>query len=216
VRRRMWMKHVAIFVCCVTAWALCSEAAAQIRLNEILADPASDWDGDTSVSSRSDEWVEIVNVGTATVDLSSYRLGDLSGGTAWRYGFSGFLAPGAVVVVYGSEAVAWEQNNGYPAFGLSLNNGGDTVFLFDLSGGDTVVVDEYGYQGFEVEDDRAPGHNPNGSGEWQIFDSLNPYTGTTPPLGNGCVPTPGESNHCSSTVPTKQSTWGAIKAQYTD
>jgi hypothetical protein len=210
----MWMKHVAIFVSCLLVCIIFATSAAQVRLNEILADPASDWDGDTSADSRSDEWVEIVNVGSSSVDLSSFRLGDLSGGRSWRYGFDGALAPGAVRVVYGSQAVLWEQANDFPAFGLSLNNGGDTVFLFDTSSGDTLAVDQYAYSNFEVQDDRATGRNPDGTGLWEIFDALNQYSGTTPPLGNGCLPTPGENNTCTASVPVEQSTWGAIKALY--
>jgi len=208
------MKHVAIFVCCLFLYV--SDASAQVYLNEILADPASDWDGDATINSRSDEWVEIVNVGSIPIDLTSYRLGDLSGGLSWRFGFSGSLAPGSTQIVYGSDSVAWEQANGFPAFGLSLNNGGDTVFLYDLSSGDTVTVDQYSYSAFEVEDDRAAGRDPDGTGPWEIFDALNPYSGATPPFGNGCVPTPGESNECTATVPTEQSTWGAIKALYSN
>jgi len=205
------MKHVAILVCCLLGSVLSNNSNAQIRLNEILADPASDWNGDATVNSRSDEWVEIINLGSNTIDLTDYRLGDVSGGTEWRYGFSGALAPGAVRVVYGSDSVAWEQANGFPAFGLSLNNGGDTVYLYDTAGGDTVIVDEYTYDGFAVQDDRAVGRDITG-GLWQIFDVLNPYSGTTPPLGNGCMPTPAAINECTATVPVEHSTWGAIKA----
>ena len=208
------MKHVAIFVSCLLVCILSATSIAQVRLNEILADPASDWDGDTSVDSRSDEWIEIVNIGGSPVDLSLFRLGDLSGDTSWRYGFDGTLAPGAVRIVYGSQSVAWEHANGFPAFGLSLNNSGDTVFLFDLSSGDTLVVDQYAYANFEVQDDRATGRKPDGVGPWEIFDALNPYSGTTLPLGNGCLPTPGETNTCTTSVPVKQSTWGAIKSLY--
>jgi len=208
------MKHVAIFVSCLLVCIIFTNSTAQVRLNEILADPASDWDGDTGVDSRSDEWIEIVNIGGSPVDLSSFRLGDLSGDTSWRYGFDGTLAPGAVRIVYGSQAVAWERANGFPAFGLRLNNGGDTVFLFDVSSGDTLVVDQYAYANFEVVDDRATGRKPDGAGPWEIFDALNPYSGTTLPLGNGCPPTPGESNTCTASVPVKHSTWGAIKMLY--
>jgi hypothetical protein len=70
----MMRTYVAIF--CAFAIAVAAPAAAQIQLNEILADPASDWDGDGTTNSRSDEWVEVVNVGTTTVDLSTYRLSD--------------------------------------------------------------------------------------------------------------------------------------------
>jgi hypothetical protein len=212
----MWMRIVAVFVFCVVASFLPINSAAQIRLNEILADPASDWDGDGGVNSRSDEWVEIVNIGSSAVDLSSYRLGDVSGDTSWRYGFSGTVAPGEIRLVYGSDAVLWESANGFPAFGLSLNNSGDTVFLFDVAGGDTIVVDQYTYSSFEVQDDRTTGRDPDGTGDWVIFDGLNPYSGSAPPFGNGCAPTPGGTNDCSTSVPVKESTWGAIKALWSE
>jgi hypothetical protein len=46
-----------------------------------------------------------------------------------------------------------------------------------------------------------------------LFDSLNPYTGTLTPAGNGCPPSPGTPNACSS-VPVKNVTWGSLKAAY--
>ncbi|MDH3216519.1 MAG: lamin tail domain-containing protein [Candidatus Krumholzibacteria bacterium] len=210
------MRNVAVFVCFLFVLFPPSQGDTQIRLNEILADPASDWDGDGAVSSRSDEWVEIINVGTSIIDISSYRLGDLSGGTSWRFGFDGTVAPGEVRLVFGSESVAWETANGFPAFGLSLNNAGDAVFLYDVAGGDTIVVDQYAYSAFETEDDRATGRLPDGVGDWFIFDALNPYPGTTPPLGNGCAPTPGHDNVCQGSVPVEETTWGAVKALFSD
>ena len=207
------MKFVAIFSCFAVGMIMSiGFAQAQIQLNEVLADPASDWDGDSVVSSKSDEWVEVINVGASAVDVSCFRLGDASGGTTWRFGFSGTLAPGDVVVVYGSDAVAWQGANGFPSFGLSLNNSGETVFLFDISNEDTVIVDEYTYANFEVLDDRSVGRD-SATGEWVIFDGLNPYTGDGPPSGTGCHPSPGTTNECS-TVPTHDSTWGAIKQLY--
>lgn len=209
------MKFVAFLVCVVGVLAgVSSQVTSQVLINEILADPVLDWDGDASVSSKNDEWVEIVNVGAVSVDLSCYRLADASGGFDWRYGFTGALAPGSTLVVYGSDAVAWESANGFPSVGLSLNNGGDTVYLYDTAGGDTTVVDSYAYASFEVADDRAVGRMPDGSATWAIFDALNVYTGSTLPLGTGCAPSPGLSNDCTTTVPVEQSTWGAIKHLY--
>jgi hypothetical protein len=210
----MWMKIVAICVCTLLCAAcITSNTFSQIRLNEILADPASDWDGDSSVSSRDDEWVEIMNAGPSAVDLSSLRLTDASGGYSWRFGFSGTLQPGAVLVVYGSEALLWQRDNGFPAQGLSLNNSGDQVLLYDVSGVDTTVVDEYTYEDHEVVDDRATGRYPDGSGQWVIFDALNPYAGADPPFGSGCMPSPGALNTCPA-LPTETSTWGVVKDRY--
>jgi hypothetical protein len=185
---------------------------AQVLVNEILADPGFDWDGDGTVSSRDDEWVEIVNAGSSPVILDDYRLSD--GGTSrqLRFGFSGTLLPGGIKVVFGATSVAWESANGVSAVGLSLNNAGDDVRLWRIVAADTVLVDSYSYQAFEVLDDRSTGRHPDGSPTWALFDARNPYSGTTPPLGTGCAPTPGGSNTCAT--PVTPITWSNVKTKY--
>ncbi|UCH84843.1 MAG: lamin tail domain-containing protein [Candidatus Latescibacterota bacterium] len=215
------MRIVAFFLMCLVVNALVvglfpGISCAQLVLNEILADPASDWDGDGAVGSRADEWVEVTNAGTSSIDLSAYRLGDLSGGTTWRFGFSGTLEPGGVVVVYGSTAQTWQSENGFPAMGLSLNNSGDTVFLYSIEGPDTLVADSYAYIPHEVLDDRSTGRLASNLGEWRVFDGRNPYGGDDPPLGTGCFPSPGLANNCEPQVPVEGATWGAIKHTYDD
>lgn len=208
------MRYVAFFLVALCAISsLAPAGAAQIRLNEILADPASDWDGDGEVDSKLDEWVEVINVGTSTVDLSRFRLSDESAGTEWRYVLGGTLAPGEVLVIYGSQVVAWQNANGVAAFGLSLNNGGDTVSLYEEAGGSTSVADARTYTSIEVADDRSSGRLPNGGGEWVVFDGLNPYTGTafTP---TGCLPSPGQASQCPTPVET--SSWGSVKSRYSN
>jgi hypothetical protein len=150
------------------------------------------------------------------VDLSAYRLGDLSGGYSWRYGFSGTLASGGIVLVTGASSLAWQAANGFAAAGLSLNNTGDTVILYRIEGGDTTVADSYAYLAHEVLDDRSTGRSLDNSSEWQVFDALNPYSGANPPLGNGCPPSPGLPNACGPLVPIEEKTWGAIKGLYGD
>jgi len=185
--------------------------AAQVRVNEILADPGFDWNGDGTVSTRDDEWVEIVNAGATPVVLDEYRLSDAAS-ASFRYGFTGTLSPGAVLVVYGGASVAWESANGQSAVGLSLNNAGDTVQLWQVAGPDTILVDSYTYAGFEVLDDRSTGRMPDGAATWALFDARTPYAGTTPPLGTGCPPTPGASNACPTPIEPRE--WGAIKRLY--
>jgi hypothetical protein len=217
----MWMRHVAFFLSLLSLF-LCgaafpvTRASAQLLLNEILADPASDWDGDGSVGSKTDEWVEVINTGASAINLAAYRLGDLSGGYSWRFGFTGTLEPGGVVLVTGASSQAWQTANGYPVMGLSLNNAGDTVLLYKIEGPDTLVADHYAYLAHEVLDDRSTGRMPDNTTEWRVFDSLNPYSGTNPPLGTGCPPSPGLANVCGPLVPVQQKTWGAIKGLYVD
>ena len=206
------MRYVAfLFVVIIALTSLAPDGAAQIRLNEILADPDSDWDGDGTTNSKSDEWVELVNTGGSSVDLSRYRLTDVSAGKDFRFALSGTLAPGGVRVIFGAEVVAWQAANGVGSFGFSLNNSGDTVFLYEIAGTDTSVADSSAYSTNEVKDNRAVGRMPQGTGDWVLFDGLNPYTGTDF-VATGCVPSPGGVTDCAT--PTEQTSWGRVKSKY--
>jgi hypothetical protein len=208
----MKMKFVASFCLFLIITIAAAGCPAQVRLNEILADPVTDWNGDGEVNSKMDEWIEIINIGPSSVDLSGYRLGDLAGGTAWRFAFDGSLGAGDIRVVYGSEVVQWQADHGVSTNGLSLNNSGDSVFLYRLAGADTSVIDKYAYGAHEVLDDRAIGRRPDGVGGWVLFDGLNIYTGSLPPPGTGCMPSPGVPTVC--TTPAEEHTWGSIKSLY--
>ena len=186
-------------------------ADSPLRLNEIMAGPARDWDGSGSFSSRDDEWVEVLNAGAVPLDLSGYVLTD--GDSIPRFALAGMLGAGARLVIYGKNSYDWERSTGHPAFGLSLANSGDAVLLWQVAGAETLLVDRYDYRSHEAAADRAIGRLPEGSGDWALFDGLNPYTGATPPQGNGCSPTPTAPNACDST-PVRAWTWGKIKAIY--
>jgi hypothetical protein len=192
--------------------AFATPACAQgLQINEILAGPARDWDGSATVSSRDDEWVEVRNAGAAPLDLAGFFLTD--GDSIPRFAFTGVLDPGERRVVFGGDAVVWERDNGYPVFGLSLGNTGDAVLLWHVSGPDTTLIDSYAYRSHEAAADRSAGRLPEGEATWVVFDGLNPYTGTTPPQGTGCAPTPAAANVCDST-PAAEATWGAVKSRY--
>ena len=184
--------------------------STSLRINEIMAGPARDWDGSGAFSSRDDEWVEIKNNAPGDIDLSGYFLSD--GDSIPRYAFTGTLATQARAVVYGRDSHAWEVATGHPAFGLSLGNSGDAVILWLVANGETLVVDSYTYKSHEAAADRSVGRFED-SGEWSLFDGLNPYTGATPPLGNRCEPSPGAANVCAIT-PVRPTTWGNLKVRY--
>lgn len=185
-------------------------ACAAVVLNEILADPARDWNLDGTISSRDDEWVEIVNNGTEWVNLAGYRLAGPD--SVWRYEFSGVLAPGAVQLVTGRQSYDWEQANGFPAFGLRLGNTGGELDLFLLADGPPVRLDGYAWADHEAEDDRSSGRGPDGSPEWLLMDGYNPYGGTAIPTGSGCFPSPGQRLSCPT--PVEATTWGGVKALF--
>lgn len=186
-------------------------ADSPLRLNEIMAGPARDWDGSGAFSSRDDEWIELMNTGPAPLDLSAFLITD--GDTIPRLALSGALAAGGRLTVYGKTSYDWERATGHPAFGFSLSNSGDSVLLWQVAGPETLLVDHYTYRSHEAAADRAIGRLPEGGGEWALFDGLNPYTGSTPPQGNGCNPTPADENVCGET-PVRAATWGSVKSLY--
>src|SRR5438876_4392845 len=109
-----------------------ASAQSLLKLNEFVAGPARDWDGSGAISTRDDEWIEIVNTGGSPVDLTGYLLTD--GDKLPRFAYAGSLAGNGVRVVYGKESVDWERASGNPVFGLSLANTGDSVMLWHVTG----------------------------------------------------------------------------------
>lgn len=188
--------------------SLTPAARAEVVLNELMPDPASDWspsDGNEEYGSLEDEWVEIFNSGAEAVDITGWRLRDAVSDSSWRFGFQGVLGPGEFFVVYGNEAYQWEDENGCARNGLSLNNSGDTVTLVasDLA----TVIDQVTYASGDIGDDRSWGRVPDGSPDWQCMDGLNPAD----PPGAGIPPTPGEPN---IGAPVETADWGRIKALF--
>lgn len=182
-----------------------------LKLNEILAGPARDWDGSGAFSSRDDEWIEVVNTGGAPLALAGYFVTD--GDSIPRFAFDGTLDPGVRLLVTGKASYDWERSTGHPAFGLSLGNSGDSVILWKATGPDTVEVDRYTYKSHEAAADRAVGRGSDGGPAWMLFDGLNAYTGSTLPAGTGCMPSPAAANTCGS-VPARPASWGRVKALY--
>lgn len=181
---------------------------ASVVINELLADPASDWspsDGDLIADPVDDEWLEIFNAGPGPVDITGWRLRDALSDSSWKYGFDGIMYPGEFIVVYGNEAYEWEGEHGYLRNGLGMNNSGDTMTLVrsDL----TTVVDTTAYVGSQVKDDRSYGRFPDAGGEWVVFDALNPMV----PPATGFHPSPGSSN---GSTPVDRTSWGKIKALF--
>jgi len=208
-------KIMLVAVLLAFALLLPAGARAGLCLNEIMADPASDWDGDGAYNSRDDEWVEIYNSGPGHIDLEEYLLSDDAGLLTFGFEAGDVLAAGEARVIFGGQSVAWQQGHGQSMYGFRLSNDGDTVVLWQIGEGDTLLVDSHTFNTYEADDDRSTGRNPDGVGVWEIFDALNPYTGSTPPLGNGLAPTPGVPNVGDPPpVAVESRTWGSVKALF--
>ena len=174
--------HVPIRVSLVLLLLAAAPAPAQISLNEVLPAPGTDWTSNGTYASAEDEWIEILNGGAAPVAVDGWFVTDATGTP--RFGLVGSLAAGEHLFVTGEHAVDWESLNGFPALGLSLNNSGDTVRLFQAGGGSTTLVDSLVYG--SLASDVSLGRLPDGSVVWEPFDALDG--------GPGPQPTPGGAN----------------------
>ena len=183
-----------------------AEGEAGLRLSEILAGPARDWDGNGTYDARQDEWLEVTNAGPSILDLSDYRLADAD--STIRYELSGALEPEGVLLITGAMAEEHQRALGRTVTGLSLNNSGDTIFIFRVGNGDTVRVDGRRYNSIEGASDRSTGWLSDPA-TWVLFDAFNKYSGAGEPKGTGCPPTPGARNGCTTGV--TGTTWGKIK-----
>ncbi len=125
-----------------------------VVIAEIHADPSSstgDANGDGTVSSTQDEFVELVNTSYADVDISAWTLSDLTG-VRFTFPANTVLPAREAAVVFGggspNGAFGNAAANGlvFVASQLGLNNGGDTLTLRDASSA-TVQVVTYGAEG---------------------------------------------------------------------
>lgn len=186
---------------------------ADVVLNEVLADPISDWSGDGIIDFKNDEWVEIANRGDSPENLGGYWISDAVGDPAVRYRFEGILAPGEAFHVTGAMAVAWQAETGNGSAGLSLSNSGGDVALFRDEGAASVLADSVAYLAYQVDDNRSLGRADGVTGEWILYDGFNLYHGNQLPGSTGCLPTPGEANRCDE-VAADGSTWSQVKDRY--
>jgi beta-lactamase superfamily II metal-dependent hydrolase len=120
-------------------FTLTASGPAKVILNEMLAnEPGSDTGG---------EFVELVNVGGQSIDISGWVLHDATGA---RHTFASgtVLGAGKALVVFASaSAIPSGLTNAVAASTgtLSLNNGGDTVTVKTSSAKNAATVDAYTY-----------------------------------------------------------------------
>ncbi|MEZ5977170.1 MAG: CotH kinase family protein [Planctomycetota bacterium] len=171
---------------------------AQVRKNAILSQFAGDpvgampqplWIDEVMASNRStiadpagefDDWVEIVNAGTSTVDLTGHLLtDDPAVPTKWTFPSGTTLAAGARLVVWCDGDVG--QAGLHASF--SLRAGGEAVALFAPGGTQLLDVVHFGPQRDDISFQRREGPSPQ------------------PILEFSNEPTPGAPNVTSDNLP---------------
>ena len=142
---------------------------ANVVINEILADPpsgaAGDANGDGVRSAIQDEFIELVNTGGISADLSGWTLSDAVG-VRHIFPAGTVLPPGGAIVVFGGGSPTGDFG-GAPVQTastgrLGLNNTGDEVILRDASSN---VVDSHIYGG-EANDNQSITRFPDGTGDF--------------------------------------------------
>jgi hypothetical protein len=117
----------------VFAFALCSSTmSAQLIINEVLFDPASDITGDANGdgtrSPNDDEFIELINSGTTELDISGYTIEDSYTATIIRHVVPAntVLSAGGVYLVFGGGTPT--------ASGTAAGNFGDATVIVASSG----------------------------------------------------------------------------------
>jgi hypothetical protein len=172
----------------------------KVIINEILADPNGDANGDGTVSSNDDEFVELVNNSGGDIDLSNWTIFD---NTGVRFTFSSpiVIEHGKAIVIFGGGTPAGSFGGALVLItsSLSLNNSGDDVILKDDLGN---IVDSYTY-GSEGGNDQSLAREPN------LFGAFVKHTTIT---GNSVNYSPGLHN----TDNTPFNTTATLTAQMDD
>jgi len=149
-----------------------NDLVSPLLLNEIHADPASDLTGDANADGFrdpiQDEFLEWVNTGTSTVNVSGWTLHDA---TALRHIFpaGSTVNPGQALVIFGGGSPAGSFGGARVQVAsegrLSLQNEGEEIRLEDPSG-NTVLVQQYGVEGGS---DQSINRSPDLTGPSQPF-----------------------------------------------
>lgn len=133
---------------------VCS-AQSQIVINELMAD------NDTTVADSAgdfDDWVELYNSGTSTIDLSGFFLTDKADNLdKWELPDGTLLGADKYLIIWTDE----DSSQGIFHANFKLSAGGETIWLLDS---DTVLVDSVSWG--QQQPDRAYARTPNGTGSF--------------------------------------------------
>jgi hypothetical protein len=173
-------------------------------INEIHADPDAtngDANGDETVSTTNDEFVEFVNRSGSSVDISNWVISD---GNSDRHTVTDgtTIGDGVALVVFGGgtptniSGIVQTASTG----ALGLNNSSDDITLKDASGG-TIVTYSYGS---DAGDNQSIARNPDYTGDFEKHLSI---------TGNAVRYSPGKTNAGDVSLPVDLSYFTASSAR---
>ena len=133
-----------------------------VLLNEVLADPDA-----ASTTASQAEYIELYNTTTHPVDVAGWQVSDLSsGGNEIMHAVTATSSQAGQLVPFAGGTSTVIPGHGWLALRFSghasyLNNGGDTVQLYDVAGG---IRDRYAYTASTAG--VSEGRIPDGTGSW--------------------------------------------------
>jgi len=127
-------------------------AGGNIVINELLANPASDWNKNGEISGMDDEFIELFNPGKAPLNISGYTLKD----TVFRSTPGEYQIPDGTIIKPGEFLTIFVSTSG-----VFQGNDGDCIKLFDPAG---ELVDEKEYNSTMA--DVSVARIPDG-GKWE-------------------------------------------------
>lgn len=135
-----------------------TDADSEVVLNELQA-------GDTAGGS---DWVEILNTGASSADLSDWVLTDTAatGGPSLQLPAGTSLAPGARLLVWCDDGAGTEPGPHAP---FKLSGLGETLTLQNAAG---ATVDETTFPA--LEDDTVWARTPDGGPTWEVLTTPTP------------------------------------------
>lgn len=191
------MRAIAIFSVLLVGLFFPPKAYAAIVINEVMPNPVGD--------EKQDEWVELKNTGSDSVDIKNYKLADASGHTLEineTYTNEGtVINPGSWIVIY---------RRGHSDFSLN-NSDSETVSLYDDATSSATLVNQITYSG--STESKTWGRIPDGEGDIQngleqTPDAENKAPQTSPSPAPSPSPTPTSQ---SSPTPKPTSSTASVK-----
>ena len=140
-------------------------------INELMASNSTilDPQGDA------DDWIELKNTGTTTIDLSGmYLSDDRAEPRKWQF-------PAGTTIAGGGYLLIWADDDDGDSPGLhtnfKLSAGGESVVLSDIDARDNAVIDSVDFPAQTT--DVSYGRSPEGTGSFQALAAASP-DGSTP------------------------------------
>ena len=136
--------------------------SSAVLINEFLAGSEACC-GTEIFNGNAEDFVELYNNGTDTVNISGWGFSDTDGIITTTAPDTS-IAPGDFLVLWYTG-----DNNGFPEVNEKLSKNGETIYIADADGSPVVSYD-FGPQ----TDDLSYGRNPDGSYTWEYFSNPNP------------------------------------------